>query len=90
MINLNVCDKKILFFAEKKEIGKAQETIICLQKEGLDINLTINAKYLIDAVKNIKSNTIIINLVDNIKPFVVQGQNETNLIHLILPVSPAY
>jgi|GEM_PF-5936254 len=80
-------DQTIELFSNNKELGNAS-TIISPKNELKDKTIVLNfsSKHIIDAIKALDSNEIIIQLVNNVKPFLVKGEREGNSLHLILPV----
>lgn len=69
------------------EIGKATEEIIPTDTViGSQLNISFSSKYLLDALKSFISNEITISFTGEIKPFIIQGELDENLVHMILPV----
>ena len=71
------------------EIGKATEEIIPTDTViGSQININFSSKYLLDALKSFVSNEITISFTGDTRPFVIKGEYDGNLVHMILPVRP--
>ena len=69
------------------EIGDALEEIIPSDNViGTSIKIAFSSKYLMDALRVFSSNEVELNFTGEVKPFVVKGESDKNLIHLILPV----
>lgn len=69
------------------EIGKATEEIIPTDTViGSQLNISFSSKYLLDALKSFVSNEITILFTGEVKPFVIKGELDENLVHMILPV----
>ena len=74
-----------LHIASKSEAGNVDENIP-IKKEGDDIEIGFNSKYLIDGLKVIKEDDIVMSLNTNISPCIIQPAENDNFTYLILPV----
>lgn len=69
------------------EIGDAVEELIpSSDVTGPIIKIAFNAKNLLEALKSFNSNEVNINFAGEVKPFVIKGEHDQDLLHLILPV----
>ncbi|MFA6801627.1 MAG: DNA polymerase III subunit beta [Acholeplasmataceae bacterium] len=69
------------------EIGDALEEIIPSGDAiGPVIKIAFSSKYLVDALKSFNSNEVIISFAGEVKPFIIKGNLDLDLLHLILPV----
>lgn len=69
------------------EIGDANEEIIPSSDiVGSSIKIAFSSRYLVEALKSFSSNEITINFAGEVKPFVIKGNLDQDLLHLILPV----
>ena len=66
------------------EIGKVEETLSVNTSEN--IKISFSAKYMMDALKTIKSDDVIITFVGEIKPILLKNDDNNDLISLILPI----
>lgn len=70
-----------------QEIGDANEEIIPSDDvKGSIIKIAFSSRYLVEALKSFQSNEVILSFAGEIKPFVITGKDDLNLLHLILPV----
>lgn len=67
------------------EYGNAEENIP-VQKEGEDIKIGFNSKYVLDVLKVIDNKNITLNLIGKNNPCFVKEQDNDNYIYMILPV----
>ncbi|VEU79941.1 DNA polymerase III subunit beta [Haploplasma axanthum] len=69
------------------EIGDANEVVSpSADVTGSVINIAFSSRYLVEALKSFNSPEIVINFAGEVKPFVIKGTEDENLLHLILPV----
>jgi len=69
------------------EIGDALEEIIpSSDVVGPSIKIAFSSRYLVEALKSFSSNEIFIQFAGEVKPFVIKGNLDQDLLHLILPV----
>jgi DNA polymerase III subunit beta len=69
------------------EVGDALEEIIPSSDViGPMIKIAFSSRYLVDALKSFSSNEISIQFAGEVKPFVIKGNLDQDLLHLILPV----
>lgn len=67
------------------EYGNAEETVV-IKKQGEDIKIGFNSKYLIDVLKILDSQFITMNFVGKNNPCFIKEKNNDNYIYMILPV----
>ena len=72
----------------RSEIGDVFEKLE-VQQEGADVNIAFNVKYLIDVVRYIDAEQIVLNLNNAISPCVIHPAGDPDDIHLVLPVRTA-
>lgn len=69
------------------EIGDAVEEVIPSgDVSGPIIKIAFSSRYLIEALKSFTSNDVIINFAGEVKPFIIKGDLDHDLLNLILPV----
>ena len=88
VVKLNISpNKAIEVSSNTSEIGKVVEEIYPLEvSDQLDFQIAFSSKYLADALKSFESQTITIQFTGEIKPALISGEKEQNLIQLLLPV----
>ena len=83
-MELNKNELMIKSFAS--EIGKVEEKIVVETSSKSDIDISFSAKYMLDALKTIKEDNIVILLNSDVKPIVIKAIDDESLIQLILPI----
>ena len=83
----------IKIYQKEGELGKSTEFVSAQKIEGIKENevftIAFNAEYILDALKHIEDELIILGFVDNIRPFSVIGEKEGDgYIQVIMPVRP--
>lgn len=80
-------DQVVEISSTNSEVGDAKEEIIpSADVEGGLISIAFSSKYLNEALKSFNSSEVTLNFAGEIKPFVVKGAQDPDLLHLILPV----
>lgn len=80
-------NKAIEISSNSSEIGKVVEEIYPLElSEQLNFQIAFSTKYLEDAIKSFETQTITIKFTGEIKPAIIVGEKEQDLIQLLLPV----
>ena len=68
-------------------MGKVVEEIYPLEvSDQLNFQIAFSTKYLSDALKSFENQTIQIKFTGEIKPAIILGENEQELVQLLLPV----
>ena len=68
------------------EIGKVTELIEVKEFNGELIKISFNSKYVLDALKVIDSNEILIEFTGALSPFVIRPIDHDKMLYLILPI----
>lgn len=88
IIKLNLRPDKIVEISSTNtEIGDALEEIIPSSDViGPELKIAFSSRYLVEALKAFSSNEVLVQFAGEVKPFVIKGGLDPDLIHLILPV----
>lgn len=84
IIKVSISDG-LLQVSSKSQIGKVEEKLP-IYVEGESIEISFNAKYLLDALKVIDSEDLNITLTGSLSPGIIKPGNHENFIYLILPL----
>ena len=68
------------------EIGKVQEQIEVETVEGETLKISFSAKYMMEALKAIDGQDVIIQFTGAMRPFILRSVNDDAILQLILPV----
>jgi len=78
-------DNNSLQVTSKSEIGKVEEKMPIFM-EGDNLEISFNAKYLLDALKVMDAEDLDINLTGSLSPGIIKPGNNGNYLYLILPL----
>ncbi len=80
-------DNIVEITSNSPEIGKVIEEIYPVEKAiGTPLKIAFSSKYFLDALKTFNSEEIYVKFTGEIRPFVIEGNDDVGLIQLILPV----
>lgn len=80
-------DNVIEITSNSPEIGKVVEEVYPVEKAiGTPIKIAFSSKYFLDALKTFNSEEVFVKFTGEIRPFIIQGNDDLGLIQLILPV----
>ncbi|ART74561.1 DNA polymerase III subunit beta [Sutcliffiella horikoshii] len=68
------------------EVGKVVEQIQSNSIDGEELKISFSAKYMMDALKALEGNEILINFTGAMRPFVIKTLHDDSMLQLILPV----
>lgn len=88
IVKLNLrSDNVVEITSNSPEIGKISEEVFPLEKvAGGTIKIAFSSKYFMEALKTFNSEQIFVKFTGEIRPFVIEGENDPGLVQLILPV----
>lgn len=76
----------ILQVTASSEQGKMEEDMALVNKEGEDVNILLNIKFLTDVLKVVESENIEIEFSGQEAPAIIRPENEKNYLYLVLPI----
>ena len=80
-------DNIVEITSNSPEIGKVVEEVYPVDEiVGVPIKIAFSSKYILDALKIFNSSEITINFTGEIRPFIIKGDYDENMLQLILPV----
>ncbi len=86
IIKMKVENKEMIINSYASEVGKTEEKIQIDTSATASIDISFSAKYMMEALKTIKEDDILILLNNDVKPLVIKSVSDESLIQLILPV----
>ena len=84
LVRLNF-ENDVLTVSSNAEMGDVREEIE-ISMNGKPMNIAFNAKYVVDAIRAIPDDTIVMNFNSNVSPCVITSVEEGAYLYLILPV----
>jgi len=74
-----------LIITSNSQLGKVREEI-SIKLQGDEIQIAFNSRYLLDVLKNVEDNEVVMKMTSGISPCVIQEKNNENAKYLVLPV----
>ena len=84
VITLEISNKVLKITSISYEIGKVEEKVNVNIDEN--IKISFSSRYMLDALKTITTDNVVLTFVGEIKPILLKEENNDNLIELILPI----
>lgn len=85
VIKLNITSEKMIINSNSPEIGKIEEQIN-IEIEGEEAQIAFNSKYLIDVLKVIDVDEILLELTGSLSPGIIKPLEGEDYVYLILPI----
>lgn len=79
-------DTTIEISSNSPEIGRVNEQMSILSHEGEEVNISFSSKYLLETLKTINSEEVVISFTGPMHPFIIKAPDHEKILHLILPV----
>jgi len=86
IVKMNVENNSMIISSYASEIGKVEEKLVIDSNNKEKIEISFSSKYMLDALKTIKEEDILILLNSDIKPIIIKSVKDESLIQLILPI----
>lgn len=74
-----------LIISSNSQLGKVREEIT-IKLQGEEINIAFNSRYLLDVLKNIETEEVVMKMTSGITPCVIEEKDTSNSQYLVLPV----
>lgn len=86
-VKLEITDKAVAAHVNSPEVGQVHEELDTESISGSELTISFNPTYLIDALKAIKSEQVIIRFISPVRPFTLTPADDSeNFIQLVTPV----
>lgn len=86
VIKMEIEKKTLKISSYATEIGKVEETVSIDQNKEQNLEISYSAKYMLEALRTLNNEKILILLNNEVKPIVIKTPTDENLIQLILPI----
>ena len=86
IIKMKIDKKKMIINSYASEIGKTEEYLNIETDDKANIDISFSARYMLEALKTLKDEDILILLNNDVKPIVIKSLTDESLIQLILPI----
>jgi DNA polymerase III subunit beta len=74
-----------LIITSNSQLGKVREEIT-IKLQGDEVQIAFNSRYLLDVLKNVEDNEVVMKMTSGISPCVIEEKNNENAKYLVLPV----
>lgn len=86
IVKMKIKSNEMIINSYASEIGKVEEKLSVEASDNANIDISFSAKYMLDALKTMKDEDILILLNGEVKPIVIKSVTDDSLIQLILPI----
>lgn len=86
IIKMKIQNQEMIINSYASEIGKVEEFLKVSTDSSANIDISFSSKYMLDALKTIKEDEILLLMTDDVKPIIIKSVEDENLIQLILPI----
>ena len=86
VVKLSMKPESVSISSRSQEVGSAKETISTFNYSGINLEISFTSKYVIDAIKSLGSDNIVILFNGDMKPFIIKNKDDDSCIQLVLPV----
>lgn len=84
LVRLDISDDKLII-TSNSEIGNVYEELP-IELEGNDIKIAFNSKYILEGIKAIDSEEIVMDMISNVNPCIIRPAEDNSYTYLVLPV----
>lgn len=74
-----------LIISSNSQLGKVREEI-SMKLQGDEIQIAFNSRYLLDVLKNMEEDEVVLKMTSSVSPCVIEENNNENAKYLVLPV----
>lgn len=86
IVKMKIKNSQMIINSYASEIGKVEEKLDIETNEDANIDISFSAKYMLEALRTMKDEEILILLNGEVKPIVIKSMTDESLIQLILPI----
>ena len=87
VVRLSIVDNQTIEISSNSpEVGKVEEQIPVEVFEGDDLRISFSAKFMMDALKAIDGQEVVIQFTGAMRPFILRSVHDDAILQLILPV----
>jgi DNA polymerase-3 subunit beta len=86
IVKMKIENKEMIINSYASEIGKVEEKLMVDTDASASIDISFSSKYMLEALRTIKGDEILILLTNDVKPIVIKSLTDESLIQLILPI----
>ena len=84
-VKMSIAQGQMLLTSSSADVGTGKEVLDCAT-EGDALNVAFNAKYLLDILKNVESEEVLLSMNTSLSPVCITTPEEDNYIYIVTPV----
>ena len=84
LVKLEMNEESIII-TSNSQLGKVREEVTA-NMQGDPIQIAFNSRYLLDVLKNMEEDEVVLKMTSGISPCVIEENNNENAKYLVLPV----
>ncbi|ONN27007.1 DNA polymerase III subunit beta [Thermosipho affectus] len=84
-VQLQIIEDILVLSSQSQEYGEVKEEI-SIEKEGEDLKINFNPKFLNEAVKKVEEDEVVFNFVDDLSPMQINSKDVNEYLYIVLPV----
>jgi len=77
---------EIKITSSSPEIGTGMETVSCSTEGNNEVNVAFNASYIVDMLRNINEDNVVLEVNDSLKPVRIRPEKENDYLYIVTPV----
>lgn len=85
VVRQNIQESVMKITAQSNDVGQVEESV-AIEKEGENIEIAFNARYLLDVLKALDSERIIIEYSGPLSPALFKTEDKNDYLYLVLPI----
>ncbi|KUK11302.1 MAG: DNA polymerase III subunit beta [Clostridia bacterium 41_269] len=86
IVRINIKDNSMSIFSFSNDVGEVMEFLPLLKKEGEDLEIAFDARYLLEVLRVLNSETARIEFTGPLSPAVIKPSEGDSYLYLVLPV----
>lgn len=86
IVKMRIENGEMIINSSASEIGKVEEKLAIEVDDRVSIDISFSSKYMLEAIRTIEGDDILIMLNDDVKPIIIKSLTDESLIQLILPI----
>lgn len=83
---LHFSSERLVIEAKTPDLGEAEEEISIETDSGEEISIGINAQFLLEALREMESNTVAVGITGQMSPLTISPDNNRNYVAVIMPI----
>ena len=86
IVKFECSNKELMVSSNSPEIGRVEEKMDIEKNNENDIKIAFSARFMMDAIRTIDSNDVILKFNSDVKPIIIMDEKDDSLLQLILPI----